>query len=114
MPRVLAATACAAALLAGCATGPREPAVPEFVGRTMTVETSAGQVTNLDFRSDGTVTARFDGTRTEGRWHLERRQLCFTWARDFRECWPYTERFRRGRTVTITSDRGNVVRVTLR
>jgi hypothetical protein len=107
---------CLGAALAGCATvrgGPgREE--PEFVGRSMRVETAAGQVTILRFDRDGTVTARFNERETEGRWSLERRQLCFTWARNFRECWPYAQRFREGRTVSIRSDRGNVVQVTMR
>jgi hypothetical protein len=100
-------------LLAGCGGG-REAPPPEFVGRTLRVETAAGQVSNLDFRRDGSVTARFGSGETQGRWELERRRLCFTWRGDFHECWPYSAPFRRGRTTTITSDRGNVVKVTLR
>lgn len=105
---------CLAAALAGCATGRRGPEQPEFVGRSMRVETAAGQVTILRFGGDGTVTARFNERESEGRWSLGNRQLCFTWARDFRECWPYAMRFREGRTVSIRSDRGNVVQVTMR
>ena len=103
-----------AASLAGCATGRRGSEEPEFVGRSMRVETAAGQVTILRFERDGTVVARFNERETEGRWSLEPRQLCFTWARNFRECWPYAQRFREGRTVSIRSDRGNVVQVTMR
>lgn len=109
------ASLCVGAALAGCASvrgGDREQ--PEFVGRSMRVETAAGQVSLLRFDRDGTVTARFSERETEGRWSLERGRLCFNWARNFRECWPYTQRFRQGRTVSIRSDRGNVVRVTMR
>ena len=113
MPRLLPAAVPLTLLLAGCGGG-REAPAPEFVGRTLRVETKAGQVSNLDFRRDGSVTARFGGGETQGRWKLERRSLCFTWRGDFRECWPYTAPFRRGRTVTLTSDRGNLVKVTLR
>ena len=113
MPRPVLASLCLAAALAGCASGRGGPEQPEFVGRSMRVETSGGQVTLLSFRRDGTVTARFGDQRTQGRWSLDRRRLCFTWARNFRECWPYAQRFREDRTVTIRSDRGNVVRVTL-
>lgn len=102
------------AALAGCATGGGGREGPEFVGRSMRVETAAGQVTMLRFERDGTVVARFNERETEGRWSLEDRQLCFTWARNFRECWPYTQRFREGRTVSIRSDRGNTVQVTMR
>jgi hypothetical protein len=108
------ASLCLGVALAGCATGRGASDEPEFVGRSMQVETSAGQVTTLSFRRDGGVTARFGERETQGRWSLERRQLCFTWARDFRECWPYARRFRAGRTVTIRSDRGNIVQVTMR
>jgi hypothetical protein len=100
-------------VLAACGGG-REAPAPEFVGRSLRVETAGGQVSNLLFRRDGTVTARFEKGETEGRWELERRRLCFTWRGNFRECWPYDEPFRRGRTTSITSDRGNVVKVTMR
>ena len=103
-----------AAALGACATGARGPAEPEFVGRTMTVEARGGQVTTLRFQRDGTVTARFNERETQGRWTLEQRQLCFTWAANFRECWPHAEPFQQGRTVSVTSDRGNVVQVTMR
>ena len=106
------------ALAAGCATfgdGGRDDrrAGPEFAGRTMRVETAAGQVSRLAFRRDGAVEARFDGRETKGRWSLERRRLCFTWAGNFRECWPYRRPFVRGKPTKITSDRGNAVTVTL-
>jgi hypothetical protein len=107
----------AAAALAGCATvgigddDYNRP--PEFVGRTMRVETAAGQVSVLRFASDGTVQATFGTRSTQGRWRLEGDDLCFTWAGDFRECWPYEAPFRQGRTTSLTSSRGNVVRVTL-
>ena len=111
--RAAAAAICLALTLAGCGIGRREPATgPEFVGRSMRVEASSG-VTRLTFRRDGTVEARFGRQRTQGRWALARRQLCFTWARNYRECWPYRAPFQRGRTVPIRSDRGNQVRVTL-
>lgn len=107
-----------AAALAGCVAprgggGDRYDRPPEFVGRTMRVETAAGQISILRFAPDGVVRATF-GTRTaEGRWRLDGEGLCFTWAGDFRECWPYEAPFREGRTTSLTSSRGNVVRVTL-
>ena len=103
-----------ALLLSACATGRDRDEGPEFVGRTLRVEAATGQVTDLSFRRDGTVLAQFGRQETRGRWDLERRQLCFTWAGSFRECWPYTKRFRRGETVALTSSRGNRVRVTMR
>ena len=111
----------AALLLGACSVIPggdrgpeRGPPAPEFVGRQMSVVAANGQTTTLRFAGDGRVTARFNERETAGRWALERRRLCFTWGASYRECWPYTQRFERGRTRTITSDRGNVVRVTLR
>ena len=111
----------AAMLLGACSVIPggdrnrdHGPPQPEFVGRQMTVVAANGQVTSLRFRRDGEVTARFGERETEGRWALERRRLCFTWGGSYRECWPYAQPFQQGRTRTVTSDRGNVVRVTLR
>jgi hypothetical protein len=90
------------------------PPPPEFVGRQMTVVAANGGLTTLRFARDGGVTARFGERETQGRWALERRRLCFTWGASYRECWPYAQPFQLGRTRAITSDRGNVVRVTLR
>jgi hypothetical protein len=112
VPRIVAIGTLTLAL-AACGGG-REVPQPEFVGRTLQVETRSGQTSTLSFRRDGEVTARFGERATEGRWRLDKRRLCFIWAGDFRECWPYTAPFRRGRTTTITSDRGNVVKVTMR
>ena len=116
MNRAAFASLSLAALVAGCAAIPRSdgPRQPEFVGRSIQMQTAAGQTTLLSFAADGTVRAQFGERSTAGRWSLERRQLCFTWAGNFRECWPYTQPFRRGRTVALTSDRGNALRVTLR
>ena len=118
-PFRLAAPLAAALLLGACAVipGGRDrdlgPPAPEFVGRQMTVVSAKGQVTTLRFQRDGDVTARFGERETNGRWVLERRNLCFTWGGSYRECWPYARPFEIGRTRAITSDRGNVVRVTL-
>ncbi|HZF96446.1 MAG TPA: hypothetical protein VEZ20_16405 [Allosphingosinicella sp.] len=121
MTRQIAVTLCLAASLAGCAMGgggrerpERGSEEPEFVGRSLDVVAANGQTTVLRFRRDGVVTARFNDRETEGQWSLRPRELCFTWRQTFRECWPYTQRFRQGRPVQITSDRGNVVRVTMR
>ena len=77
-----------AAALAGCATGRGGSEQPEFVGRTMQVEAANGQTSTLRFQQDGTVVARFGEQETRGTWAIEPRQLCFTWARNYRECWP--------------------------
>jgi hypothetical protein len=120
-PLRFAAPLAAAFLLGACSVIPggdrraeRGPPAPEFVGRQMTVVAANGQLTTLRFQRDGDVTARFGERETQGRWALERRRLCFTWGGSYRECWPYAQPFQPGRTRAITSDRGNVVRVTLR
>lgn len=115
MNRATLASLSLAAALAGCVTpsGGGRDRQPEFVGRAIQVQTATGQSTLLRFDADGTVRAQFGQQTTQGRWNLQRRQLCFTWGSNYRECWPYTQPFRTGRTVALTSDRGNAIRVTL-
>ena len=72
-----------------------------------------GEVTTLRFLRDGEVRATFRRRTLAGRWRVSDRRLCFYWPRAPRECWPYRAPFERGRARTLTSDRGNVVRVTL-
>src|SRR4051812_27951695 len=113
MLRRTALSLAATAALAGCVT-PSEPRGPEFVGRTLTVQASGGQVSTLFLHPDGTVEARFNGTTTVGKWEFGDGKLCYLWRKGtYRECWPHTAPFRRGRTETVRSDRGNVVKVTL-
>jgi hypothetical protein len=102
-----------AAAVAGCVSPRGEMRGPEFAGRTLRVEAANGQVTTLDFVAPGEVIAHFGERETRGAWALEDGRLCFTWAQNFRECWPHTAPFRVGRTETVRSDRGNVVQVTL-
>ena len=102
------------ALLAGCATVGDSPSRDSLAGSTLRMTATNGAVTTLRFRGDGTVSARFGRGTLEGRWRVADRRLCFDWPNAPRECWPYREPFERGRTRTITSDRGNVVRVTMR
>jgi hypothetical protein len=98
--------------LAGCATGRDSAPAGGLAGQTLRMTATNGQVTTLRFAEDGSVRARFGGRSLDGRWRVSRGRLCFEWPRARRECWPYEEPFRRGRTRTITSDRGNVVQVT--
>jgi hypothetical protein len=115
--RPLAWSAGALLLLGACATirgddDRRYDLGDELVGRSMTVQAPAG-TTRLRFRGDGSVTAAFGERRTQGSWRVGDDRLCFTWAQNFRECWPYTRPFVRGETMRIRSDRGNEIRVTL-
>ena len=100
-------------LATGCATVRGAAPGDELVGRTLRMQTTNGQVTTLQFRGNGTVHAAFGSGSLEGRWDVEDRSLCFFWPRAPRECWPYRAPFERGRTRSVTSDRGNVLRVTL-
>jgi hypothetical protein len=111
--RILAAACGSAMLLSGCATIRGERPGGELVGRTLSLQTASGEVSTLRFRSDGTVRAAFARGSVTGRWQAGDRNLCFFWSGAPRECWPYREPFVRGRTRAITSDRGNVVRVTM-
>jgi len=119
MSRKIVLSLCLAAAVSGCAMnrgrGPDAGSEqPEFVGRSLQVVAANGQTTILRFQREGQVFARYGEQETEGRWELRSRELCFTWRQTFRECWPYTQRFRRDRATTVRSDRGNVVQVTLR
>lgn len=102
----------ATAALAGCVT-PSGPRGPEFVDRVLHLEAANGQASTLFLHPDGAVEARYGGKTTAGRWDFRRGMLCYTWNGTYRECWPHTAPFVPGRTETIHSDRGNVIRVTM-
>jgi hypothetical protein len=107
-----------AATLSACSNGSRpssassEPGA-ELIGRSVRLETASGQTSILRFEQGGVVHAQFGGKDVAGNWVATRDRLCFSWAGTSRECWPHSARFKRGETVTLTSDRGNVVKVTL-
>ena len=113
------AAAAGALALAGCSTlgisDPRYQAPPgaELVGQRLLVESARGQASTMTFAGDGIVRAAFGTQQATGRWQVLDDQLCFYWGQAPRECWPYAAPFVRGRTVALTSDRGNAVRVTL-
>lgn len=100
-------------LMAGCATLGLGGPGGELAGETLRMETARGQTSYLRFQGDGTVRAAFGENVATGRWEILNRNLCFYWTGAPRECWPYAAPLRPGETRTITSDRGNVVRVTL-
>lgn len=113
MRKALIGAICSAMLLGGCATlsGPRVGS--ELVGRSARLLPARGQASTLHFQPDGIVRSTFGRRQASGRWWVQRRRLCFLWGGNTRECWPYSAPLEPGRTRTITSDRGNVVRVTL-
>lgn len=110
---VIAAALGAPLFLGACATVPRVAPGTELIGRSVQMQTAQGQTSMLTFRDQGQVTAAFGRQQVHGRWFVRNRQLCFVWTGAPQECWPYPAPFPRGRTVTLTSDRGNQVRVTL-
>ena len=120
MMKALAAPLLVLATLSACATIVPPGPVPvawtpgsELMDQRVRLQTSGGQVSTLHFARDGQVHAEFGGRQVTGSWVATSNQLCFAWAGSSRECWPYTAPLRRGETVTLTSDRGNVVQVTL-
>ena len=120
---MIAAALSGSVLLAGCSTiglgrPDRDRLGSELVGRSAKVATAKGQNSTLNFQRRGRITATFGRNQSQGRWFVVRSpesKLCFVWGgREYtRECWPYTQPFRRGQMRTVRSDRGNVVKVTL-
>ena len=73
-------------------------------------------VNTLTFHSDGSVDNLVHSNKmvAHGRWWVVRNQLCINWSGTHRpECWPYPTAWVPGQTLTLTSDRGNTVKVTL-
>jgi len=100
-------------LIAGCASlVPRTTADLNPSGQTLQVTAANGAVSRMQFRPNGQVVAAFGERSITGQWNLQEEGLCFRWGSAAVECWPYNAPFPRGQTVTITSTRGNVVRVT--
>lgn len=112
MRKALVAMVSGALLLSGCASFSEPRRGSELVGRSLRLVPAQGQPSTLTF-GDGTVTSTFGQRSASGQWRVTRRELCFLWAGNFEECWPYTAPFQRGRTVPIRSSRGNLVNVTL-
>ena len=113
LTRTLLPAATAAFLLAGCASIiPGDRTIFSPAGQTLQVVAANGASSRMNFRQDGVVTATFGSRSIDGRWELSGEDLCFNWGDAPRECWPMQGPFVRGRTQTITSTRGNIVRVT--
>lgn len=100
-------------VLAACSTMvPRTTADISPAGQTLQVVAAGGVASQMQFRSNGQVVAAANGRSFTGDWTLQEEGLCFRWGTAPVECWPYNRQFERGRTVTVTSTRGNVVQVT--
>jgi len=99
-------------LVGACASILPRSAPMTPAGQTLRVIAANGAASQMQFRPDGRVVAAFGERSVTGRWNLQREGLCFRWGSAPVECWPYSRPFERGRTVTLTSTRGNVVQVT--
>ena len=100
-------------LIAACATVvPRTAVNLNPAGQTLRVVAAGGTESQMQFRPNGEVVAAANGRSFTGQWSLQQEGLCFRWGTAPVECWPYSQPFERGRPVTITSTRGNVVQVT--
>jgi hypothetical protein len=106
------ATAAVLPFLTAFASIPATMATPDPTGQTLRVVAVDDQESRLQFEPQGRVVATSGERSFTGRWTADDDGLCFRWTETFVECWPYARPFVRGETVTITSDRGNVVRVT--
>lgn len=112
--RLLASSLLAGAfLVGGCSTIlPRDRTSVSPAGQTLQVVAANGATSRMQFRPNGQVVAAFGDRSVTGEWNLQQDGLCFRWGNSAVECWPYARPFERGRTVTVTSTRGNTVRVT--
>src|SRR5687768_15598594 len=103
------AALCLVAALGACATGggndgPRSAAAL-LPGRTRDVEAAKRQGSTRVGSDAGAGGGLFGCGEVSRRWAMEGGPSCFTWAGNFRECWPYADPLRRGVTRTITSSR---------
>lgn len=99
-------------LAAGCATMVPRTADLSPEGQTLQVIAANGAESRMQFRANGEVVAAFGERSITGQWNMQQEGLCFRWGSAAVECWPYARNFQRGETVTLTSTRGNVIRVT--
>lgn len=98
--------------MAGCSTMVPRTAPLSPSGQTLRVVAANGSESRMQFRPNGEVIAAFGQRSITGQWTMQQEGLCFRWGQADLECWPYARNFERGQTVTVTSTRGNVVRVT--
>lgn len=88
----------------------------ELAGTVIRAETLDGTVMNrVHFYPDGVIhIVPEDGSAAiPGTYAVQNNQLCLTWQPRGTECWPYERAFVEGQTVTLTSNRGQMARVTL-
>ena len=113
--RTFTGAAAASLVLAACMSTPAPAPLDgsELVGQVVRVQMPGAGPTQLRFNAGGTVTGSSAAGEATGQWAVENGQLCMEWPRLGRDCYPYAEPFRRGRTVTLTGTSGATVQVTL-
>jgi hypothetical protein len=88
----------------------------ELPGTVVEVRSANREVTNqLQFLPDGIVyiVPADRAVRFPARWEIRDNWLCVDWRPRGAECWPYEQGFRLGEPVTLTSNRGQTVHITL-
>jgi hypothetical protein len=128
--------AAGAVLVAACAAEPRYqvaasgdriapadsmPVVPgdgglALQGTVVEVKSADRRVTNrLQFLPDGIlyIVPENRSVRFPARWEIRDNWLCVDFRPRGAECWPYEQGFRLGEPVTLTSNRGQTVQITL-
>ena len=74
----------------------------EIVGQTLQVQTN-GVLNNVYFGPNGSATITTpNGTSVPATWSAANNQLCLSTGGP-QECWPYTQAFRAGQQVALTS-----------
>jgi hypothetical protein len=99
-------------LSAACATTPISSVDAGPVGQSLRVEAEGAPPIIVDFRTGGVVVAKVASQEAMGRWSAEASGICLEFPRQAKECWPLDTSVEPGRTVTLTSDRGTVAKVT--
>lgn len=87
-----------------------------LLGTTVEVASANRRVRNrLQFLPDGIVYIVPENrmVRFPARWEIRDNWLCVNWRPRGPECWPYEQGFRVGEPVTLTSNRGQTVHITL-
>lgn len=85
-------------------------------GTVVEIKSADRRVTNrLQFLPDGVVyiVPANRSVRFPARWEIRDNWLCVDWRPRGAECWPYEQGFRVGEPVTLTSNRGQTVQITL-
>lgn len=93
-----------------------QPPPSDLAGTVIRAATVDGDIVNrVHFYPNGVIhIVPEDGAAAiEGTYAVRDDMLCLDWAPRGTECWPYTRAFQMGETVTLTSNLGQMARVTM-